>query len=76
MNGVHDMGGMANLGPIAPEAEADEPVFHHAWEGRVHALEKTAPLLGYYAQRCLLHRIDSSRAPDVVFHEISAILEA
>ena len=26
MNGVHDMGGMHGMGPIAPEA--DEPVFH------------------------------------------------
>ena len=36
MNGVHDMGGMQNMGPI--ECERDEPVFHAAWEGRVHAL--------------------------------------
>ena len=36
MNGVHDMGGMANLGPIVPEPEGE--VFHHPWEGRVHAL--------------------------------------
>ena len=36
MNGVHDMGGMHGFGPIAPEA--DEPVFHEAWEGRALAL--------------------------------------
>ncbi|MDX1424853.1 MAG: nitrile hydratase subunit beta [Kiloniellales bacterium] len=36
MNGIHDMGGMHGLGPI--EIEADEPVFHAAWEGRVIAL--------------------------------------
>lgn len=41
MNGVHDMGGMENLGPIAPEA--DEPVFHHIWEARVHALSLASP---------------------------------
>jgi nitrile hydratase beta subunit len=41
MNGVHDMGGMVNMGPI--ELEADEPVFHHAWEGRVHALSVSSP---------------------------------
>src|ERR1700754_3198243 len=41
MNGVHDMGGMDNLGPIVPEA--DEPVFHHAWEGRVHAMTVASP---------------------------------
>ena len=36
MNGVHDMGGMHGLGPIA--READEPVFHAPWEGRAFAL--------------------------------------
>jgi len=36
MNGVHDMGGMQGFGPVV--AEADEPVFHAPWEGRVHAL--------------------------------------
>jgi nitrile hydratase subunit beta len=35
------MGGMHGLGPI--EAEADEPVFHHPWEGRVHALTMASP---------------------------------
>jgi nitrile hydratase subunit beta len=33
MNGVHDMGGMQGYGPVRPEA--DEPVFHAPWEGRV-----------------------------------------
>lgn len=41
MNGVHDMGGMANLGDLTPEA--DEPVFHHRWESRVHALSVASP---------------------------------
>jgi nitrile hydratase len=44
VNGVHDMGGMANMGPIAPET--DEPVFHHTWEGRVHALTIASPTRG------------------------------
>jgi nitrile hydratase beta subunit len=44
VNGVHDMGGMANLGEVAPEA--DEPVFHHAWEGRVHAMTVASPTRG------------------------------
>ena len=44
MNGVHDMGGMHGLGPIAPEP--DEPVFHAAWEGRVHALVIASPTRG------------------------------
>lgn len=38
MNGVHDMGGMQNFGPI--EREENEPVFHEPWEGRVWALRQ------------------------------------
>ena len=44
MNGVHDMGGMQNMGPI--EYEADEPVFHAEWEGRVYALNRAVRALG------------------------------
>ena len=36
MNGVHDMGGMHGLGRVLPEA--NEPVFHAPWEGRVRAM--------------------------------------
>jgi nitrile hydratase subunit beta len=38
MNGIHDMGGMQGFGPVQPEA--DEPVFHSRWEGRVYALRR------------------------------------
>jgi len=38
MNSVHDMGGMHNMGPL--EREANEPVFHHPWEGRVYAMTR------------------------------------
>ena len=41
MNSVHDMGGMHGLGPIVPEPEGG--VFHHPWEGRVHALNMASP---------------------------------
>jgi nitrile hydratase subunit beta len=44
MNGVHDMGGMHGLGPVTPEA--DEPVFHHDWEARTHALVIASPTRG------------------------------
>ena len=37
MDGIHDMGGMDGFGPVQPEA--DEPVFHAEWEGRVLALQ-------------------------------------
>ncbi len=36
MNSVHDMGGMHGMGPLEPQA--NEPVFHEPWEGRVYAL--------------------------------------
>jgi nitrile hydratase len=36
MNGIHDMGGLTNFGPVIPEA--GEPVFHEEWERRVFAM--------------------------------------
>ena len=36
MNGIHDMGGMQDMGPVQPER--NEPVFHEHWEGRAFAL--------------------------------------
>jgi nitrile hydratase subunit beta len=53
MNGIHDMGGMDGFGPIEPEA--DEPVFHEAWEGRVLALTRGCGARGKW-------NIDKSRS--------------
>ena len=39
MNGVHDMGGMQDMGPV--REEQNEPVFHHPWEGRVFAITRS-----------------------------------
>jgi nitrile hydratase beta subunit len=36
MNGIHDMGGMQDMGAVRPEK--NEPVFHAPWEGRVFAM--------------------------------------
>ncbi len=36
MNGIHDMGGMQDMGPISQEK--NEPVFHAEWESRVFAM--------------------------------------
>jgi nitrile hydratase beta subunit len=36
MNGIHDMGGMQDMGPV--RSEKDEPVFHAPWERRVFAM--------------------------------------
>ena len=48
MNGAHDLGGMHGFGTIAPEPEAEEPVFHAAWEKRVFGLRLAAkPGIGH-----------------------------
>jgi nitrile hydratase subunit beta len=39
MNGVNDMGGRQDMGPI--QYEKGEPVFHAPWEGRMYALNRT-----------------------------------
>jgi len=52
MNGIHDLGGMHGLGPIAPEP--DEPVFHAEWERRAFAITLAAGFLGQW-------NIDQSR---------------
>jgi len=36
MNGIHDLGGMQDMGPI--EYEKNEPTFHAPWESRVLAM--------------------------------------
>jgi len=46
MNGVHDMGGMQNMGPV--EIEDHEPVFHAAWERRVFAINMATGSLGLW----------------------------
>jgi nitrile hydratase len=44
MDGVHDMGGMDGFGKVEPEA--NEPVFHAAWEGRVMAMNRAMGATG------------------------------
>ena len=46
MNGVHDIGGMHGFGKVEPEA--DEPVFHAPWEGRVLAMNRAMGSLGLW----------------------------
>jgi nitrile hydratase beta subunit len=52
MNGIHDMGGLQDMGPI--QYERNEPVFHAPWEGRVFALTRALAALGKFS-------IDASR---------------
>ena len=44
MNGIHDMGGMQDMGPI--EVEKNGPVFHASWEGRVSAMTRAMVATG------------------------------
>ncbi len=37
MNGIHDTGGMQDMGPVV--IEKNEPVFHAPWEGRAFAMD-------------------------------------
>lgn len=46
MDGVHDMGGMHGFGKVEPEA--NEPVFHAPWEGRVLAMNRAMSYLGLW----------------------------
>ena len=46
MDGLHDLGGMDGYGPI--RVETDEPRFHHAWEGRVYALNTAMSARGIW----------------------------
>jgi len=46
VNGGHDLGGVHGLGPIDPEPESEEPVFHADWERRVFGLVLATSALG------------------------------
>ena len=46
MNGAQDMGGAMGFGPIEPEAQ--EPVFHAAWERRAFALTVATGFTGQW----------------------------
>ena len=46
MNGIHDMGGMDNFGPII--TEENEPVFHEDWERAVFANTLALVGTGYF----------------------------
>ncbi len=39
MNGVHDMGGLQDFGPV--RVEKNEPVFHADWERRIYGIDRS-----------------------------------
>lgn len=56
MNGVHDMGGMQDFGPV--EHEHNEPAFHAPWEGRAFALSLAAGAWRKWSLDALRHQIE------------------
>lgn len=48
MNGAHDLGGKQGFGPIDPEPEYEEPLFHADWERRVFTLTLATGMLGQW----------------------------
>ena len=56
MNGIHDLGGMHGLGPIAPAAS--EPVFKEEWEGRAFGLFAATFVFAGYTVDEFRHEIE------------------
>jgi len=49
VNGAHDLGGMDGFGPIDPEPERVEPLFHAPWERRAFAVTLAMGALGQWS---------------------------
>jgi nitrile hydratase subunit beta len=56
VNGIHDMGGMQDMGPI--DYDPHEPVFHETWEGRVWALMRTTGGFGPARRRNFRYELE------------------
>jgi nitrile hydratase beta subunit len=67
MDGVHDMGGMDGFGKV--EAEANEPVFHAPWEGRVLAMQRAMGYAG--AWQIDMSRFAQERLPPMTYLSVS-----
>jgi nitrile hydratase beta subunit len=56
MNGVHDMGGMQDMGAV--QREKNEPVFHQRWEGRVWGMMWLGSAWGKWNLDAMRHAIE------------------
>jgi nitrile hydratase subunit beta len=56
MNGVHDMGGLQDMGPV--QHEEGEPVFHAPWEGRSYAIDRALGFIGKWNVDEWRHQIE------------------
>lgn len=69
MNGPHDMGGFTGFGPVV--VEADEPVFHEAWEAKVFALlNAAASASGWPANRPFRESLPALKYWSASYYEI------
>lgn len=68
MNGAHDLGGMHGFGPIDPEPEREEPVFHAEWERRVFALTLAAGFLRKWTLDQSRHARERQHPADYLRH--------
>jgi nitrile hydratase len=56
MDGVHDLGGMEDFGPVV--IEPAQPVFHAPWEGRVFAIGAVLTARGLASPNSVRHAIE------------------
>ena len=56
MNGVHDMGGLQDMGVV--RREKDEPVFHAPWEGRIYGIDRSLRFIGKWNLDAWRHQIE------------------
>ena len=68
MNSAHDLGGMLGFGPINPEPENKEPVFHSDWEKRVFGLTLAAGFLGKWNIDMSRHARERQHPVDYLRH--------
>src|SRR5215475_8611724 len=68
MNGAHDVGGMHGFGPINPEPEAAEPVFHAAWEKRTFGVTLAVSALRRWSLDAARHANERQHPVDYLRH--------
>ena len=56
MNGIHDLGGLQDMGPV--QHERDEPVFHAVWEGRMYGINSSLRAIGKWNLDAWRHQIE------------------
>jgi len=56
MNGVHDLGGLQDMGRV--QYEKQEPVFHAPWEGRIYGIDRALRFIGKWNLDAWRHQIE------------------